>query len=101
MRKLLISLFSASMLLSGITSVNAQTVSNDVTVQTYQEVINGVECDDSDNLYKVNYQDSTGEKHIGILNKDTKELTVDGDVIEYSVTSGTPVLADSLYINIC
>ena len=45
MRKLLISLFSASMLLSGITSVNAQTVSNDVTVQTYQEVINGVECD--------------------------------------------------------
>ena len=100
MRKLLISLFSASMLLSGITSVNAQTVSNDVTVQTYQEVINGVECDvttyDSDNLYKVNYQDSTGEKHIGILNKDTKELTVDGDVIEYSVTSGTPVLADSL-----
>ena len=70
MRKLLISLFSASMLLSGITSVNAQTVSNDVTVQTYQEVINGVECDvttyDSDDLYKVNYQDSTGEKHIGI-----------------------------------
>ena len=103
MRKLLISLFSASMLLSGITSVNAQTVSNDVTVQTYQEVINGVECDvttyDSDDLYKVNYQDSTGEKHIGILNKDTKELTVDGDVIEYSVTSGTPVLADSLSIS--
>lgn len=33
------------------------------------------------------------------MNKNTKELTVDGDVIEYSITLGTPVLVDSLSIS--
>lgn len=66
MRELLVVIFSVSILLSGITPINAKTVSNDVEIQTYQEVIDGVECYvttyDSDDLYKVDYQDSTGEK---------------------------------------
>lgn len=104
MKKILIGLFSISMLLSGITTVDAQSTLDDTFIQTYHEEINGIECNittyNNKDVYKVDYRDANGEKHLGILNKNTDVLTVDGDIIEYSITPGTPVLLEQLSMGI-
>lgn len=98
MKKLLIPVFTLTLMLNGATAVNAQSPSNDIEIQTYNESINGTDYEittyDSKDLFKVNYEDENGESHTGELNKETKVLTVDGDVIEYSFSDGIPATSD-------
>lgn len=93
MKKILISISIFCIGISQICSVNA--LENEETINKYNEVVDNVEYSiityDSKEEFKVDYSDSNGENHVGIMNKENKVVLVDGELVEYSIKSGISV----------